>query len=76
MGISDIDVQDWNSSKLQNTRKYANKMNPAFVAPFVIILVTAGYFMHKLRNFFLGSESEDYEHDENQTTRIRHEAGL
>lgn len=47
-----------------------------FAVVFVLFSATAGYSIDKLRYFLLNSESRDYERDEYQMTKIRHEADL
>ena len=50
-------------------------MNPYLIAPFAAVVVAVGYVIAYFRNF-LRVDSDDFEQDENQKTKIRHEAGL
>lgn len=50
-------------------------MSPYLVAPFAAVVVAVGYFIAYFRNSSR-DDSDDFEQDENQKTKIRHEAGL
>ena len=51
-------------------------MNPVFVVPAVLAVVFAAFFIGKFYQTFAAVQSDEYEHDGNQTTKIRHEANL
>ena len=51
-------------------------MNTIYVVPALIIVFIVVFFIGNLRQSFAATESDEYEHDGNQTTRIRHEANL
>ena len=51
-------------------------MNPVFVLPAILAVAFAAYFTFKFYHTFAADQSDEYEHDGNQTTKIRHEANL
>jgi hypothetical protein len=51
-------------------------MIPIFIAPFVIVILLLSWFVGNYFIFFVRDGGDDYEHDGNQSTRIRHEWNL
>ena len=51
-------------------------MDSTLIAPAVVVILMVAYFLGRYYQSFVAEESEEYEHDGNQSTRIRHEANL
>jgi hypothetical protein len=55
--------------------EYLVEMNPVFLVPAAMVAVFVGYYVVRHMRSISGGE-DDYEHDGEQTTKIRHEANL
>ena len=51
-------------------------MNPVFVLPAIVVVAFSAFFTFKYYHTFAADQLDEYEHDGNQTTKIRHEANL